>query len=1394
MKVCYKYTLFTLSLIAFLLIFFFVLNSTNKYFAGQTEAATSWSSNKASSFAGGNGTSSSPYLISTPQQLALITSYSSSTYTSTYFKITSNLDMSAHNWSNATFYGTLDGGGYDITGLKHDSGSYGGLFSIIDSATIKNVRIVGGSLKASLGDGGSIAGIARNSSSITNCYNSATISNTSRVGGIVGKIESGSDIYDCINTGSVTGSGDYVGGIVGYINSTGSYAYVYRCYNRGTVLSDQYRGGIVGYMVGGSSYRTRIEDCVNNGYVNGNSNETAANYVGGICGYASQGRIYNCSSLYDHIYGNSLYLGSYVGGILGYGEDYIRIDECFNKSNVHGGLFLGGIVGFAINATLYDCLNVGTISISKDSSSDGVGTAGGIVGAAVSSSIYRCINRGNLSWPSSYAGMIIGGIAGIMADTYEDVDYGSSYLRSCINTGSLTATTGLFIGGVIGGLGGDGEISSNYTDDVNPYAVSGILPGVGSNPAGQAETKDLDSAANVRTCLNTDSNFTSHKYAFDYALRNNTWVFDNYNNNYNSGYPYLGYTPTGVFIFDKNGGHGGDEIAEFTYYGNYPSISSLPTRTGYYFSGYTTTKNGTTYRYNSSGSPSSTYITSTHTGAYSTLYAKWTIETYTLNFNANGGSVSPASKTATYNSTATLPTPTKTGYTFTGWTYNGQTYTNSFTVPDLGNNGASITFVAQWRANNYSISYSLGIGSWGSNPKYTTNTQYDRAFEVSNPVAPTGYTFTGWTAGGANFNSTTARYGSGSNSCNYTWNGSTLVKTNHFFKNLAFADNGSVTMTANYTANVYTITLDKGSGSGGTSTIYMKYNTGWYSNISATGSPITSITKPNAPTGYNFLGYYTEPNGEGNLIINSAGKIVASNTYTASNDTLYAYYTPKINKVVYNAQGGTIEDSTIVNSNGEYYDLVEYGQAYRAKRNLYNASRSSLNYDSSKMDFTLNNGVYTLKTKSTISSMIWANFFQSYTGQYSQGVYTVVIEVTSVSMTSGQFSISLTSPYDVGSTPVDISAGTVTTGGVSSPKTYFLTMDVRDCSSVAPEYDFRSYVTIPSGVQGQISFRISVIPGKITENDYKYVSYMQTITTLKMPGAVKTGYDFRSWKTSSSGGTQINANTIYSINGNTKIYAQWQETWYKYKTTPTGKGTQLDPYIIDSAGDLAYIASQVAIGKDLTVYCRQTAPIDLSAHNWYPIGTYKYAFSGSYDGQAYQIMGLKTAATVNESNSSTVGSYVGLFGNTSGAKLSNIYVKDALVKGHTYVGGIVGYASGSTTLSNCGYSGNTSNNNIDITAVANSGALIGYSTSSTVKITDCIVFNTKLTKLDSGSATISSTVHVLNGARGYTGSSFDNWVYVSGMPTPLPKGLSWLAESIDLDTATINSLIKTWAS
>ena len=218
---------------------------------------------------------------------------------------------------------------------------------------------------------------------------------------------------------------------------------------------------------------------------------------------------------------------------------------------------------------------------------------------------------------------------------------------------------------------------------------------------------------------------------------------------------------------------------------------------------------------------------------------------------------------------------------------------------------------------------------------------------------------------------------------------------------------------------------------------------------------------------------------------------------------------------------------------------------------------------------------------------------------------------------------------------------------------------------------------------------------------------------------------------------------------------------------PGNPNNASNPYIIDTPKKLAWLAME-AQTKNLSGYYEQTTNIDLNGNIWLPIGTNTYSFTGYYDGKGYSITELKTASTTNVSNSSSVNSYVGLFGNTDGAKLNNIYIKGADIKGHTNVGGIVGYAKGSTVLTSCGFSGT-------ISATANSGALIGNSASTTVQITDCIVFSANVDKLNSGSATTSSTIYVLNGKKGYTGTSFANWVYVSGMPYPVPKGLSWLA-------------------
>lgn len=67
-----------------------------------------------------------------------------------------------------------------------------------------------------------------------------------------------------------------------------------------------------------------------------------------------------------------------------------------------------------------------------------------------------------------------------------------------------------------------------------------------------------------------------------------------------------------------------------------------------------------------------------------TANALWTAKTFTVTFNANGGTVSPTSKTVTYASTyGTLPTPTRAGYKFLGWftsSSGGSQITSSTTV------------------------------------------------------------------------------------------------------------------------------------------------------------------------------------------------------------------------------------------------------------------------------------------------------------------------------------------------------------------------------------------------------------------------------------------------------------------------------------------------------------------------------------------------------------------------------------------------------------------------------------------------------------------------------------------------------------------------------------------
>ncbi|MBR3132891.1 MAG: InlB B-repeat-containing protein, partial [Clostridia bacterium] len=121
---------------------------------------------------------------------------------------------------------------------------------------------------------------------------------------------------------------------------------------------------------------------------------------------------------------------------------------------------------------------------------------------------------------------------------------------------------------------------------------------------------------------------------------------------------------------------------------------------------------------------SNLYVTSAtinKTPANHTLYANWTANNYTVTFDPNGGSVSPTSKSVTYDDTyGTLPTPTKAGYTFQGWSLQGISgyITSSTTVTQAQNH----TLTANW-VDDTKPSKPIMVGHYSSdNSSYTSNT------------------------------------------------------------------------------------------------------------------------------------------------------------------------------------------------------------------------------------------------------------------------------------------------------------------------------------------------------------------------------------------------------------------------------------------------------------------------------------------------------------------------------------------------------------------------------------------------------------------------------------------------------------------------------------------------
>lgn len=288
------------------------------------------------------------------------------------------------------------------------------------------------------------------------------------------------------------------------------------------------------------------------------------------------------------------------------------------------------------------------------------------------------------------------------------------------------------------------------------------------------------------------------------------------------------------------------------------------------------------------------------------LYANWQPNTYSVVYNANGGTGSIASSRFSYDTSGTLRanTYTKTGYYLEpGAEWNtkadgtGTSYSSNEVIKNLSStDGDKITLYANWKPIVVMISVDKEGGTGGTDSfyqKYATGfyKEYASINRISSLTTPsrTGYHFLGYYS---------TFYGLGTQIVNEK--GSIQIPTTYYLKDSIIY--------ANWQPKTYTVTLDKQGGLGGSN------------SVTATYDEVLPFAEAPIKTGYSFKGYYTKPNGQGEQYYNEF--MVSDIIYQTDSDmTLYAYWvdeTPPQTYLVANINEWTNREITLTTSAYDY--------------------------------------------------------------------------------------------------------------------------------------------------------------------------------------------------------------------------------------------------------------------------------------------------------------------------------------------------------------------------------------------------------------------------------------------------------------------------------------------
>lgn len=559
------------------------------------------------------------------------------------------------------------------------------------------------------------------------------------------------------------------------------------------------------------------------------------------------------------------------------------------------------------------------------------------------------------------------------------------------------------------------------------------------------------------------------------------------------------------------------------------------------------------------------------------ITAVFELKSYTVTWNANGGTVSPASTTKTHGSTlGTLPTPTRAStaeysYTFAGWFTAASDGTQISTTTTVTKD---VTYYAHWTATKRSYTATFN-GNGGSTPSPSSITKkYNTALGTLPTCTRTGYTFLGWytaSSGGTKISTTTvvtkdityyAQWSINSYTLTFNPNGGTVTPTSKNLEYNSAYDTLPTPTRASDAQYTYTFAGWYTAATGGTqvtaatkmaakdTTVYAHWTSNTrsytvsyqttYGTLNRTSQSVAynskgscTLTMPNntAEFTYTFVGWYTAANGGGTKV---GSELTLETPAIKGTVTYYAYVTRSTKSYThtFNANGGeTVSPATITKA---------YNTALGTLPTVSHTGYTFVGW----FDTSAASG----GTQATTTTKVTGN--KTWYARWSINSYTFTFDKNGGNTPS---SITITKEYNtaVGTLPTctrnadntytyafagwfDTSASSggtqlTTTTKVTSNKIWY----ARWTST------YKNYTVTWDGNGGT--------PSKSSSSFH----YNDALGTL--PTATRTGYTFKGWSTSDSG--SVNVSTTTKVTGNVTYYAVWQINSYTLTVTAGTGGT-----------------------------------------------------------------------------------------------------------------------------------------------------------------------------------------------------------------------------------------------